>query len=76
MKLPTKSIVENSCPVRVCHAVEDMKYLDHRHNLVQSFQGKLFSTNGHNPSVITKGMVEKIAGSGLSYTDLEKTNVL
>ena len=50
-----------------------MKYLNHRHNLVQSFQGKLFNTNGHNPSVITKGMVEKIAGSGLSYTDLEKT---
>jgi hypothetical protein len=32
----------------------------------------LINTNGH-PSVITKGMVEKIAGSGLSYTDLEKT---
>jgi hypothetical protein len=72
LKLPTKSIFENSCPVSVRHAVEDMKYLDHRHNLVQSFQGKLFNTNGH-PSVITKGMVEKIAGSGLSYTDLEKT---
>ena len=73
LKLPRKSIVENSCPVSVRHAVEDMKYLDHCHNLVQSFQGKLFNTNGHNPSVITKGMVEKIAGSGLSYTDLEKT---
>ena len=73
LKLPTKSIVENSCPVSVRHAVEDMKYLDHCHNLVQSFQGKLFNTNGHNPSAITKGMVEKIAGSGLSYTDLEKT---
>ncbi|CAB3983115.1 exonuclease R569 [Paramuricea clavata] len=73
LKLPTKSIVENSCPVSVRHAVDDMKYLDHRHNLVQSFQGKLFNTNAHNPSVITKGMVEKIAGSGLSYTDLEKT---
>lgn len=73
LKLSAKSIVENSCPVSVRHAVEDMKYLDHRHNLVQSFQGKLFNTNGHNASVITKGMVEKIAGSGLSYEDLEKT---
>lgn len=72
LKLSTKSIVENSCPVNVRHAVADMKYLDHRHRLVQTFQGKLF-TSASNASVISKGMVEKIAGSGLSYNDLEKT---
>ena len=72
LKLSTKSVVENSCPVNVRHAVADMKYLDHRHRLVQTFQGKLF-TSASNASVISKGIVEKIAGSGLPYNDLEKT---
>ncbi len=50
-----------------------MQYLDHRHNLVQTFQDKLFNTNV-NESILTKGMVDKIAEiSGLLYDDLEKT---
>ena len=72
LKLSTKSIVENSCPVNVRRAVADMKYLDHRHRLVQTFQGKLFMS-ASNASVRSKGIVEKITESGLSYNDLEKT---
>ena len=54
------------------HAENDMKYLDHRHALLQTFKGKLFHpTDASFP--VKQQIVEKIAGSGLSYQDL--TNI-
>ena len=54
------------------HAENDMKYLDHRHALLQTFKGKLFHpTDASFP--VKHQIVEKIAGSGLSYQDL--TNI-
>ena len=52
------------------HAIEDMNYLDHRHKIMQSFNNNLYHP-GTNNGPLKKNMVEKIAGSGLSYKDLQ-----
>ena len=60
-------LTENMCTSK--HAENDMKYLDHRHALLQTFRGKLFHpTDASFP--VKQQIVEKIAGSGLSYQDL------
>ena len=60
LDLPEKSIVENCSMVTTTHAADTMKYLDHRHMLLQSLSGRLF-----NPGPIKKQIAKKIAGSGL-----------
>lgn len=67
LDLPEKSIVENCSMVTTTHAADTMKYLDHRHMLLQSLSGRLF-----NPGPIKKQIAEKIAGSGLAYDDLQR----
>ena len=52
------------------HAENVMKYLDHRHALVQTFKDKLYHPT--DPSFpVKQQIVEKIAGTGLSYQHLE-----
>ena len=46
-----------------------MNYLDRRHNIVQAFEGKLYDS-ATNKGPVTKNMVEKIAGSGLTYKEV------
>ena len=54
------------------NAVEDIYcFADHRHNIMQSFQGKLYHPGPKNGPLKTN-MVEKIAGSGLSNEDLKR----
>ena len=51
------------------HAFDDLKYLDRRFELLQTFRGTLFHpTNTEFP--IKQQMTEKIAGSGIPYQDL------
>ena len=66
LELSLKTIIENSGVVSAAHAAKDVKYLDHRHLLMQSFKGNL-----HHPQYLKKNMVEKISGSGLSFADLK-----
>lgn len=70
LELSTKMVVDNSSVVSTCHIVATSNYLDCRNNLVQSFKGKLYYPY-RNDSPLKKNMVEKIAGSALSYDDLQ-----
>ena len=71
LELSPETIVNQSSLVTVKHAAKDMNYLDRRHNIVQAFEGKLYDS-ATNKGPVTKNMVEKIAGSGLTYEDLKK----
>ena len=52
------------------YAENDMKYLDRRYELLQTFCGTLYHpTNAEFP--IKQQIAEKIAGSGISYQDLK-----
>ena len=52
------------------YAENDMKYLDHRYELLQMFRGTLYHpTNTEFP--IKQQMAEKIAGNDISYRDLK-----
>jgi hypothetical protein len=53
------------------HAVEDMKYLDHRHENMQTFNTIQFDPRTNKNGILKKNMVEKIAGAGLTYKDLK-----
>ena len=66
LELSLKTIIENSGVVSAPYAAKDVKYLDHRHLLMQSFKGNL-----HHSQYLKKNMVEKISGSGLSFVDLK-----
>lgn len=54
------------------HVLEDTKYLDHRHEILQTFKGKRYHESIKDFPV-TRQMAEKIAGSGLAYQDLQNT---
>lgn len=69
LNLSRKTIVENSNVTAISHALENMLYLDRRHELLQTFRNKLFNESDEN-GPITKSMAQNIAGSGLSYNDL------
>ena len=71
LNLSRKTIVENSIVTAFPHALENMLYLDRRHELLQTFRKKLFNGSDEN-GPITKSMAQNIAGSGLSYDDLRK----
>lgn len=70
LRLSRKDIVENSSVTSVSHAVENMLYLDRRHELLSTFSGKLFNASDTGP--IKRSMALNIADSGLSYDDLHK----
>ena len=62
LQLSKEKIVNCSAAISVSQAVENLSYLDRRHELLQIFNGKNVG--------ITQSMTENIAGSGLSYSDL------
>lgn len=68
LNISDEMLTEIMCTTK--HAENDMKYLDHRHVLVQTFKGKLYHPT--DPSFpVKQQIVEKIAGTGLSYQHLE-----
>ena len=71
LNLSRKTIVENSNVTAVPHALENMLYLDRRHEILQTFRNKLFNESDEN-GPITKSMAQNIAGRGLSNDDLRK----
>ena len=71
LQVSEEFIVNHCKPISCDHALKDLQYLDRRHQiLLKSMQYKLYNPTGDG--VITKSMAEKIAGSGLTYTDLSK----
>ena len=71
LELPTRTIVDQSHLVTTKHAVEDMKYFDRRHNNMQTFN-EIVCDPRTKKGFLKKNMVEKIAGSGLTYSDLSE----
>ena len=71
LHLSRKTLVDNSNVTSVSDALEDMLYLDRRHELLLTFNNKMFNECNDN-GAITRSMAQKIAGSGLSYDDLRK----
>ena len=70
LQLSDAFIVSHCKPVSYEWAWKDLQYLDRRHEIMKSFEHKLYSPACDE--VITKCMAEKIAGSGLTYQDLAK----
>ena len=68
--LSNEIIVNRSPLISVKDAAQDMKYLDDRHNRLLSFRGKLYHP-GHQDSPVKQNIAEKMAGSGLQYSDLK-----
>lgn len=66
-----KNIVENSSVTRVSQAVENLLYLDRRHELLGTFSNKLFDASNDN-GPIKRSMAQNIASGGLSYDDLRR----
>ena len=52
------------------YAENDMKYLDRRHELLQTFRGTLYHP-ANAEFLIKQQIAEIIAGSGISYRDLK-----
>ena len=68
LQLSKEKIVNCSAAISVSQAVDNLSYLDRRHELLQTFNGKLFDPTENNG--ITQSMAQNIAGSGLSYSNL------
>lgn len=60
-----KNIVENSSVTNISQAVENMLYLDRRHELLTSTNKLFDGSNDNGP--IKRSMDQTIACSGLSY---------
>ena len=67
-----QDIITHCKLISSCDALKDCQYLDKRYELLQTMKFKLYSEVRSDQAPITKSMAEKIAGSGLSYADLEK----
>ncbi|CAB4000413.1 exonuclease R569 [Paramuricea clavata] len=64
LNLSEKDLITHCQAIPFDEAYQDNLYLDQRHQLAQTFNTKLHGT-------ISKGMVEKIASSGLSFANLQ-----
>ena len=71
INLTEQDIVTHCKPISTVDALKDTQYLDTRHRLLQTMKNKLYSEVSSDEAPITKSMAEKIAGSGLSYDDLQ-----
>ena len=69
LNLSTEDIIQRSSVTSVSHAIENVLYLDRRHELLLTFSNKLFNASDDNGPV-KKALVQNIAGRGLSYNDL------
>lgn len=68
LNISDEMLTELMCTTK--HAENDMKYLDHRYALVQTFKDKLYHPT--DPSFPVKQQIaEKIAGTGISYQHLD-----
>ena len=70
LKLSTETIVDNARLVRASLAHGDMEYLDGRYE--RTFDLERLRSYSQSNADITCYMIEKIAGSGLTYQDLAK----
>ena len=70
LQLLEEFIVNHCKPISCDHALKYLQYLDRRHQILKSMEYKLNSPT--SDEAITKSMAEKIAGNGLTYTDLSK----
>ena len=68
LQLSKEKIVNHSAAISISQAVDNLSYMDRRHERLQTFEGKLFSPEGSG--IISQSMGQKIAGSGLQYSNL------
>ncbi|KAL9963249.1 hypothetical protein ACROYT_G032430 [Oculina patagonica] len=71
LQLNQEKIVNCSGVISVEHAIASMSYLDRRHEILQTFSGRLFDPKDDN-GAIKQSMAQKIAGSGLFYSHLKE----
>ena len=71
LQLNKEKLVNWSGVISVKQALASMSYLDRRHEILQTFSGRLFDPSDDN-GVIKQSMAQKIAGSGLSYSHLKE----
>ena len=71
LQLNKEKLVNCSGVISVEQAIDSMSYLDRRHEIPQTFSGRLFDPRDDN-GAIKQSMAQKIAGSGLSYSHLKE----
>ena len=71
LQLNKEKLVNWSGVISVKQALASMSYLDRRHEILQTFSGRLFDPRDDN-GAIKQSMAQKIAGSGLSYSHLKE----
>ena len=69
LKLTVADIVNKSNLKSTTYAFDDMRFMDERHERIQTFKNELF-TQGKN-GLVKESVLQKIAESGLSYHDLQ-----
>lgn len=71
LQLNKEKLVNCSGVIGVEQAIASMTYLDRRHEILQTFSGRLFDPRDDS-GAIKQSMAQKIAGSGLSYSHLKE----
>lgn len=71
LQLNNEKLVNCSGVISVERAIASMSYLDRRHEILQTFSGRLFDPRDDN-GAIKLSMAQKIAGSELSYSHLKE----
>ena len=71
LQLNKEKLVNWSGVISVKEALASMSYLDRRHEILQTFSGRLFDPWDDN-GAIKQSMAQKIAGSGLCYSHLKE----
>lgn len=71
LQMNKEKLVNYSGVISVEQAIASMSYMDRRHEILQTFSGRLFDPRDDN-GAIKQSMAPKIAGSGLSYSHLKE----
>ena len=71
IKLTEHDIIDNCKLISFEDSLKSTQYLDHRYNLLQTMKYQLYSDDNFFQAPISYSMAKKIAGSGLSYSDLQ-----
>lgn len=71
LQMNKEKLVNYSGVISVEQAIASMSYMDRRHEILQTFSGRLFDPRDDN-GAIKQSMAQKIAGSGLSYSHLKE----
>ncbi|XP_068673244.1 uncharacterized protein [Montipora foliosa] len=71
LQMNKEKLVNYSGVISVEQAIASMSYMDRRHEILQTFSGRLFDPRDDN-GAIKQSMAQKVAGNGLSYSHLKE----